>query len=43
VRRDETSTFPNARYVAHEAISICHHSGFGRVVRESGRRYRQAL
>ncbi|MCH7736724.1 MAG: MBL fold metallo-hydrolase [Chloroflexi bacterium] len=25
------------------AIAICHHSGFGRVVRESGRRYWQAL
>ena len=25
------------------AIAICHHSGFGRVVRESGKRYWQAL
>ena len=25
------------------AISICHHSGFGRVIRESGKRYWQAL
>ena len=25
------------------AIAICHHSGFGRVIRESGRRYWQAL
>ncbi|CUV01145.1 hypothetical protein MGWOODY_Clf2266 [hydrothermal vent metagenome] len=25
------------------AIAICHHSGFGRVVQESGKRYWQAL
>ena len=25
------------------AIAICHHSGFGRVIRESGKRYWQAL
>ena len=25
------------------AIAICHHSGFGRVIRESGQRYWQAL
>ena len=24
-------------------IAICHHSGFGRVIRESGRRYWQAI
>ena len=24
-------------------IAICHHSGFGRVVQESGKRYWQAL
>ena len=27
----------------HAAIAICHHSGFGRVIRDSGRRYWQAL